>query len=136
MTLKTPESLTWTTFTLTLSQSGGRTFTATYVKHLIEGKAARVVVRIENFQVGSAGNAINVTLPAALTAVASGLDMGGWTYYDSSAGTLYGGRVLGNTTTVLDFWTLAGAGNVLGVVPSIPTGASDVLTFNLSYELA
>lgn len=108
---------------------------ASYQKNL-QTSYVTVVCRLDPTAGGTTNTAINVTLPAELTAGYSARGIGHWMFFDASAGAVYGGMVHLNTTTLLDFWTGGGSGNVLGVIPNLPLTSGDFLEFFLNYRVA
>lgn len=111
------------------------TFTTQCARYVQYGKTAIVHVAVTLTAAGSAGNAITMTLPAALTMAISGQStIGSFSYNDTSV-TIYTGTVQLSSATTLTF-IVSGNANFLGALPNFATANTDTLSFTMQVELA
>lgn len=131
-----PLATTWTLTSIT--QSVNVTFTTGYARIATFGKTAHVQAYWTLTGVGTAGNAIALTVPAALTpaaAYASGSCLGSY-HYLRGAGPVWSGTVDVTGTSTVWFLVAGGGLNFIGLSPSFATANGDILSINAVYELA
>ena len=123
----------WTSFTPTMTQGVGLTFTTTYAKYCQIGKFVSVQMTLSNFSAGTAG-ALIVGGFGTLPTAADQHFVGTYNWFDSG-NTIYTGAVVGASTTSFQLST-SGYGSYLATgLGGVAMGAGDELRVAFTYEL-
>lgn len=128
----------WTTFTPTLTQSATVTKTVTYARYSRIGRTINVVVELAVTGAGTASNDVKVGLPVAAVSSSTTRALGVGFINDTSAGALYKGIVVPNSTTDILFRQTndTGQGTLGTAVFTAGLASGDTVTFTATYEAA
>lgn len=116
-----------------ITQTGAVTFTVNRCRYKIVDKLIVAMFDVTLTSAGTAGAAIVMTLPAALTAAAGLGSVGSFRYIDASVATYQGSLELVSTTTFQGQVHNTAAGG-LGAGPSFATANTDRWLGTLTYE--
>lgn len=130
------ESKVWQTYTPTVTQGVGITFTNNYSKYLVDGKTVFYNASLVATSAGTPGSLIRVTLPIASTSATVYRVIGTATFIDVSPFTTYVCAVSQPTTTEIYFQNDASAGTSLGTTPAVTVASGDYINFEVTYEIA
>ncbi len=125
-------AVAFTTFTPTMTQSGGLTLSAATGRYVQIGK---LVVGSIAITINSAGTIANPLVVLGLPVVATLNGSPGSGYYTRSGSTFYSAALAWNTTTSVIFYGGNGTG-ALGTNPSFAAAAGDAVGINFMYEAA
>lgn len=133
------ESGAWTSYTPTVSQGASTDIAKTvhYAKYARWGRLVMCNVSVSVTASGSAGSAVNVTLPVSAAYVSAGLSAGSVYLYDASITTKYICTAIPSSTTTVAFYAsgVSAAGG-WGADPNVALANTDFITFSLAYEAA
>lgn len=126
---------TWETYTPVVTQNGVRTATVNYASYVQINKLVVLVVDLEVTAAGSAGSAIQVSVP--VTAVA-GTGRGCGIFYDASLTDVQLTTTFLAFTTDVRFLVEASTNQTdgLGNNPSVALASGDILSFYMVYQAA
>lgn len=132
----TNESIQWQTYTPTVTQSSGVTFTISYCKYLREGSKVTYQGALVATSAGSSGSAITVSTPIASATSGSYRVIGNGTIVDVSPFETYHLAAIQTTTTAISFQGDTSQGNDFGITPAFAIASGDLINFNVTYETA
>ena len=130
------ESRVWQTYTPTLTQGAGVTFTNNYAKYVVEGKKVTCQVSLVATSAGTAANLITVSLPIASATSSLYRVIGAGTFIDASPSTTYVCAAVQNNTTTVAFHHDTSAANNFGVAPAVTIASGDYINLEVVYEIA
>jgi hypothetical protein len=127
---------TWASFTPTISQGASSDVAKTvdYSRYLRHGRMITWSFFMTLSASGTAGSAVEVTLPLAATSTQS--IVGSGRVFDTSTSTSYSGTLLGSATTKVRLfgdWSGTGA---WGSTPNLAIASGDVISGAITYESA
>lgn len=126
----------WTSFTPTISQGVSTNISKSinYAKYTRFGNTVHYQFRIGITGAGTAGSAVNVSLPVNAAYTAGGLVVGSAWYYQVG-GTRYGGSAELTSASTIGVSGSFSAGNLYGAVPSAATANGDYISAAITYEV-
>lgn len=132
--------LTWTDFSgvVTLEQNGVRTQTVTYAKYRVIGKTAFVRINIICTNAGTSGFSIVIaSIPAAIQPAQTGdTVVCGMFSVKRSAVRYVGAAIASSSTHIEGIQDASAPGSSLGATPAFALANTDVVSCNLTYEIA
>ena len=124
----------WTSFSPTVTQSVGVTFTNNYSKYARSGRMITWSFSLTMTSAGTAANNVVVSVPVAATSTTALAGSG--SVYDASVTTNYSGALAGlSVTTVIFVGDWSGSGG-WGFSPNLALAIGDVLYGSITYEAA
>lgn len=130
---------TWATYSPVVAQNTAVSATVNYAEYCLINKMCIVNVSLTCTTTGTAGQAITVTLPVAVTSSSNLKTFGSGYVFDSSATDAILTTVVNRSSTdKVYFLTEANTNsdNGLGSNPSLALGNNDQISFSLMYETA
>ncbi len=124
----------WVTWTATLTQGIGVTFTATQVRYMRLGKLTLLDCHLDVTSAGTGGQPIVITgVPIAIATPANYRAIG-WAVISDVTWGVYHAAVMGVGANTLRFSTLGAGNNYLGQVPNFALANGDGISFGAMYE--
>lgn len=123
-------------YTPTLTQSATVTYTNNYSKYIAETGRVTFQAMLTATSAGTAANPVVVTLPVTGLGNVSYKVIGNGTFYDQSTNTTYNLACMHNAAGTLAFAGDTSAGNYFGQAPAITIASGDIISLNVTYEVA
>ena len=129
-------SVVFQNYSPTLTQGATVTYTINYSKYIAETGRVTFQAMLTATSAGTAANPVVVTLPVTGVGNVSYKVIGNGTIYDQNTNTTYNLACMHNAAGTLAFAGDTSAGSYFGQAPAITIASGDIISLNVTYEVA